>query len=128
MATVSCHSNQHSYPVGTTTQLFVPTAYRRYSGGFREGSRGCSNSALSPNYLIFIGGGGGEKKKVNWQIEPPLANLNPLSKNSGPASALNVKFGKNPVWFMVSEEMSFENVDGQTTDARLYYKPSLRVR
>ena len=27
MATISCHSNQSSYPIGTKTILFVPTAY-----------------------------------------------------------------------------------------------------
>ena len=30
MATVSCQSNQSSYPVGTKTILFVPSAYRCY--------------------------------------------------------------------------------------------------
>ena len=30
MATISCHSNQSSYPIGTKTQLIVPAAYRCY--------------------------------------------------------------------------------------------------
>ena len=30
METISCHSNQSSYPIGTKTQLFVPPAYRCY--------------------------------------------------------------------------------------------------
>ena len=31
MATISCHSNQSSYPIGTKkTLLFVPPAYRCY--------------------------------------------------------------------------------------------------
>ena len=30
MATISCHSNQSSYPIGTKTQFFVPPAYRCY--------------------------------------------------------------------------------------------------
>ena len=30
MATVRCHSNQSSYPIGTKTILFVPPAYRSY--------------------------------------------------------------------------------------------------
>ena len=31
MATISCHSNQSSYPIGTKTTLFVPPAYRCYT-------------------------------------------------------------------------------------------------
>ena len=30
MGTISCHSNQSSYPTGTKTQLFVPPTYRCY--------------------------------------------------------------------------------------------------
>ena len=30
MGTISCHSNQSSYPTGTKTQLFVPSTYRCY--------------------------------------------------------------------------------------------------
>ena len=30
MGTISCHSNQSSYPIGTKTQLFVPPTYRCY--------------------------------------------------------------------------------------------------
>ena len=30
MATVSCHSNQSCYPIGTKIQLFIPPAYRCY--------------------------------------------------------------------------------------------------
>ena len=30
MVTLSCHSNQSSYPIGIKTQLFVPLAYRYY--------------------------------------------------------------------------------------------------
>ena len=30
MATISCHSNQSTYPIGTKTQLFVSAAYRFY--------------------------------------------------------------------------------------------------
>ena len=56
METISCHSNQISYPIGTKTQLFVPSNYRCYM----------------------------------WNMER--------------------------IGFTVSEEKSFENVDGQTTD------------
>ena len=31
MASISCHSNQSSYPIGTKTTLFVPPAYRCYT-------------------------------------------------------------------------------------------------
>ena len=30
MGTLSCHSNQSSYPIGIKTQLFVPPTYRCY--------------------------------------------------------------------------------------------------
>ena len=30
VTTISCHSNQSSYPIGTKTILFVPPAYRCY--------------------------------------------------------------------------------------------------
>ena len=62
MKTISFHSNQSSYPIGTKNTIICSPAHRCYM----------------------------------WN---------------------SVRFG-----FMASEEMSFENVDGRTTDACLYYK------